>query len=231
MPGRAELQPAWLLQSRPYGDTSLLAECFTRDFGRVGFIARGVRGPKSRLRGVLQMFTPLWLGFGGRGELRTLTTAEAERPIALVGERVFYGWYVNELVLKLLHRDDPHPELMPQLGQTFAALQGDHAERALRQFELALLDLLGFGIAFPDVHAEAQRYRWDVSEGLLADPRGPYSATTLLALSSDAPLPGAAATEARQLLRTVLRVALAGKRLETPLLLREMRRHQASAGG
>lgn len=222
------LQPAWLLQARPYGDTSLLVECFTRGRGRIGAIARGARGPRSRSRSALQPFTPLLVGLGGRGELHTLSRVEAEASLPLDGERVFYGWYVNELLLKLTLREDPHPELFGVLSSTYAALAGEAAETALRQFERALLESLGFGLDWPSPAATPTRYDWAPQTGLHPRAQGPYAATTLAALRAGAPLEGAAAREARQLFKRMLQHALGGRPLQTPQLLREMRQRGGS---
>lgn len=222
--GPGPLSPAYVLQARPYGDTSLLLELFTQQRGRVGAIARGARGPRSRLRGLLQPFVPLQVGLQGRGELQTLTLAEADgTPAPLAGERVFYGWYVNELMLKLLARDDPHPALFPVYAHVLLRLPDAAADDALRHFERHLLDEIGFGLAAPDDLRGAQRYRWSAEVGLQPDGRGPVSGDTLQRLLNDRPLPHAAGREARQLLRAVLDAALGGRPLQTPLLLRRLR--------
>lgn len=222
------LQPAWLLQARPYGDTSLLVECFTRDRGRVGAIARGARGPRSRSRSALQPFTPLLIGLAGRGELHSLRRVEAEASLPLTGERVFYGWYVNELLLKLTLREDPHPALFAAIARTYLALGTDGAETALRQFECELLEALGFGLDWPASPDEAARYDWTPQQGLWPAASGAYAGATLLALREGRALTGIAAREARQLLKALLQHALGGRRLATPRLLREMRQRGAA---
>src|SRR3546814_20495683 len=109
---RVVLEPAYLLNRRLYQDSSLLLEAYTRNHGRVGLVARGARGPKSKLRGVLQTFSPLLLSWSTTGELGTLTGAEAAGPpLLLSGERIFHGWYLHELLMRLLPRQDPHPAL------------------------------------------------------------------------------------------------------------------------
>lgn len=222
------LHPAWLLQARPYGDTSLLVECFTRDRGRVGAIARGARGPRSRNRGALQPFTPLLIGLTGRGELHTLSRVEAEASLPLSGERVFYGWYVNELLLKLTLREDPYPQLFPAIAHTYLALGSEGAETALRQFECALLDSLGFGLDWPLASEAGARYDWTPQQGLSRSTTGAYAASTLQRLRDGDPLAGDEAREARHLLQQLLRHALGGRRLETPRLLREMRQRDGA---
>lgn len=220
------LSPAWLLQARPYGDTSLLIECFTRDRGRVGAIARGARGPRSRSRSALQPFTPLLIGLTGRGDLRTLSAVEAEASLPLTGEQVFYGWYVNELLLKLTTRDDPLPSFFPALARTYLALGTPTAETALRRFECDLLETLGFGLDWSEAENPGVRYDWNPQQGLIVSPSGPYAGTTLAALRTAPDLTATEAREARHLLKRRLQHALGGRRLETPRLLREMRQRQ-----
>ncbi|HYQ92513.1 MAG TPA: DNA repair protein RecO, partial [Candidatus Competibacteraceae bacterium] len=106
------LQPAFVLHRRPYRDTSLLLEAWTLEQGRLGLVARGVRTHRSRWQGLLQPFQPLLLSGSGKGELLTLTVAEeAGRPLSPLPARWLSGLYVNELLLRLLPRHDPHPGL------------------------------------------------------------------------------------------------------------------------
>jgi DNA repair protein RecO (recombination protein O) len=109
---RVELEPAFVLHTRVYRETSLIVEVFGRDTGRFGLVAKGARRPKSALRGMLQSFHPLLLSWSGSGELGLLTGAEPDgymRPLA--GKALFSGFYINELLMRLMHRHDPHPEL------------------------------------------------------------------------------------------------------------------------
>ncbi len=120
---RVSLQPAYVLHHRPYRDSSLLLEIFTPDHGRVGLAARGARSPKSRLYGVLQPFQPLLISWVGRGELATLSGAEASGPPQrLQGKSVISGFYINELLLRLLHRHDPHAALFDGYARTLPLL-------------------------------------------------------------------------------------------------------------
>ncbi len=109
---RVELEPAFVLHNRAYRETSLIVEVFGRHTGRFALVAKGVRRPKSRLRGMLRSFHPLLLSWSGSGELGLLTGAEPDgymRPLA--GKALFSGLYINELLMRLMHRHDPHPEL------------------------------------------------------------------------------------------------------------------------
>ncbi|GAA0709131.1 DNA repair protein RecO [Dokdonella soli] len=147
---RIEQQPAFILHARPYRETSLLLEAFTRDHGRVGLVARGVRRERSRMpRGVLQPLQPLLLGWIARGELGTLTGAEAaSTPFALSGEALLAAIYINELVLRLSGRNDIHADAFAAYALCLARL-ADNADMAwtLRRFERDLLADLGYALA------------------------------------------------------------------------------------
>jgi len=143
---RHDAQPAFVLHSYPYRETSLVLEVFTHDHGRLALVARGARRPRSTLRGVLLAFQPLLLSWAGKSELRTLHKAEWQGGLpALKGDGLLCGFYLNELLLKLLARDDPHEQLYAVYEQTLRAL-GRGTERAviLRRFEMRLLKELGY---------------------------------------------------------------------------------------
>jgi DNA repair protein RecO (recombination protein O) len=150
---RVSLQAAYVLHTRHYRDTSLLVEIFTREHGRVSLVAKGARpsGAK-RSRGgsqaaLLQPFVPLLCSWSGRSSLRTSTGCEPRAPsLQLKGQRVYCGLYVNELMNRLLHHDDPHPELFDYYEHILEQLaQVDNFEWILRQFEFRLLEELGYG--------------------------------------------------------------------------------------
>jgi len=147
---RVELEPAWVLHTRQYRETSLLIEVFSANHGRLGLIARGARRPKSPLKALLQPFEPLAMSWSGRGDLGTLQQAEAvpgRPPLALQGLGLAGGFYANELLIKLLERRDPHPVLFGSYSQLIEQLADPATvEPGLRQFELLLLRELGFGI-------------------------------------------------------------------------------------
>jgi DNA repair protein RecO (recombination protein O) len=226
---RVQLQPAYLLSARPYGDTSLLIEAFTAAHGRVGLVARGARAPRAKLRGQLQPFTPLLLSWRLAGEVGTVTGAEScAPPVALRGERVFFGWYLNELVLRLLQRHDAHPSvyasyagLLPQL-----ALSEAQAQIALRVFEKRLLADIGYGLMLgADLQPEYRyRYDWDTGPVVVADDTAAaYPGAHLIALRDERLEQEAARRDARRLLQTALNRQLGGRELRTPRLLRELR--------
>ena len=135
--------------ARPLRETSLLIDALTRDHGRVGLLARGVRAARSRFsRAALQPLTPLNLSWSGRGELSTLTAAEpAGNALHASGETLLCALYLNELVARLLPRNDPHPGVFEEYLTTFARLAGDYAPAwTLRRFERDLLGHLGYGL-------------------------------------------------------------------------------------
>ncbi len=145
---RVNLEPAYVLHARPYLETSLLVEAFTRDHGRVGLVARGARGSRSRWKNLLQPFRPLLLSWTQRGELGTLTAADqVASPPPAQGQALFCGLYVNELLIRSLHRADAHPELFEAYRQLLNELASQlQPEPVLRVFEKHLLDALGFGM-------------------------------------------------------------------------------------
>lgn len=239
---RVQLQPSWLLHSRPYRDSSLLLDVFTADCGRLGLVARGVRR-RSRggsLGAHLQPFRPLLLSFSGRGELQQLTAVEAPgAALGLAGERLFSGLYLNELLVRLLQRQDPHPELFACYGLTLEALaEAGEVAPHLRAFENQLLDTLGYHLQ-PDIDAssgetvQADRcYHFDPESGLwpagVAQPGGApvYPGHHLLAMARG-DYRGAVARSAKGLLRQALAVHLGDR----PLRSRELFRARLTGEG
>ena len=142
---RVNGQPGFVLHSYPYKETSLIVDVFTRDHGRVPLVAKGAKRPHSTLRGVLQTFQPLQLAWSGKSEVRTLVSAEwvgGLRP--LERSALLCGFYLNELLVKLLARDDPHPVLFDHYVSALNQLAHDEPPTiVLRKFELALLKETG----------------------------------------------------------------------------------------
>jgi DNA repair protein RecO (recombination protein O) len=145
-----EKQSAWLLHSRPFRDTSLLLDFLTPEFGRVSAIARGARGPRSKQKALLQPFQPLTISLYGRTELLNLREVEAAGPgVVLSGERLFSALYVNELMTRLLRGHEGEATLFSLYSAVLAGLGADvELEPLLRDFELRVLDALGFGLQF-----------------------------------------------------------------------------------
>jgi len=139
--GRVVQQPAFVLHSYPYSETSLIVDVFARDYGRIPVMAKGAKRPHSKLRGVLQTFQPLSVSWSGKGEMRTLIEAEWVGGLLPVEKSALLcGFYLNELLVKLLARDDPHPGLFDHYVATLNQLAHDEpAPIILRKFERALL--------------------------------------------------------------------------------------------
>ncbi|WP_455219450.1 DNA repair protein RecO [Kaarinaea lacus] len=152
---RIQLQAAYIIHQRPYRDSSALLEIFCENFGRCALVARGIKRPKSKLRGLLQPFQPLLLSWVSKSELGTLTDAELfQQPVQIKPKYLASAFYLNELIQYLLHRDDPHDELFHGYHNTIINLQqlsGGKDEDLLwqsylRQFELVLLQSIGYGL-------------------------------------------------------------------------------------
>jgi DNA repair protein RecO (recombination protein O) len=140
-------EPAFVLHRYDWSESSLILEVLTRQSGRVALVARGAKKPSSNFRPVLLPLQPLRLAFGGEGEIRQLKSAEwAGGQVMPTGEALLAGYYLNELVLRLLARDDPHPALFDAYSTAVAVLagaKGEALEPALRAFELLLLREIG----------------------------------------------------------------------------------------
>jgi DNA repair protein RecO (recombination protein O) len=145
---RISKQPLYVLMRRPYSESSLVLDGFSRDFGRVPLLAKGARRLKSPYRGLLHAFTPLSVDWSGRRELVTLTRAE---PLGaahqLPGRALMCAWYASELLVRFLHRGDPHDALFDAYARLLDELaRGEDSEWALRLFETALLFDVGYGL-------------------------------------------------------------------------------------
>jgi DNA repair protein RecO (recombination protein O) len=239
MKRRADHQPAYVLHTYPYKETSLIVEAFSRAFGRVALLARGARRPRSAMRGVLLSFHPLRLGWSrgisGQAELGNLISAEwsgALQPLA--GRALMCGFYLSELLLRLLPRDDPHEALFDVYGESLKGLSDGLAHASvLRSFEKRLLAELGYA---PLLEREAasgapiEPGRRDVDE----PDRGPVpsrgssngdlvvSGQTLLDLAADEFTRPETREEARMLLRALIGQRLHGQVLHTRTVLREL---------
>lgn len=158
---RASLEPAYILHSRPYSESSALLEAYTRNHGRTGLVARGARGSRSRWKSLLQPFRPLLLSWTQRGELGTLTGADqVASPPALAGEPLFCGLYANELLMRFLQRSDPHPGLFDHYRDMLGLLSaGSAPQPILRLFEYRLLAAAGFGLQLEHEHGSDRPIR------------------------------------------------------------------------
>jgi DNA repair protein RecO (recombination protein O) len=232
---RVEHQPGFVLHTYPWRETSLIVEALTRDHGRVALVARGAKRGTSQLRGLLSPFSALALGWSGRGEVKALIRAEwTGGLVPLRGDALLAGFYLNELIVRLLARGDAHPALFGAYARALRALAGDEArlDLALREFEFQLLREIGYLPAL-DVCAEGKavaphaRYRVDPLRGLVAAERDSETisvsgATALAMAAGDFAQPGVAA-EARTMLRLIIRYHLDGRPLNTRRILQDLR--------
>lgn len=226
---RVQLARGYVLHRRPFRDHSLIVEVFARDYGHFTVFARAARGPRSKL--TLQPFSPLLLSWNGRGEAPQLTGAEPDGLLSLPAAQLWSGFYLNELLLKLLTRHDPHPELFDHYETTLRRLAAGGGEGLLRAFEIRLLDLIGYGLNLAAevdtgeaVRPEAQyRFRAGVHGVVLAGAE--QEGSTACPLVSGAVLQDLAAgvlpeeadalRQARALMRAALDHCLEGRELVT----------------
>jgi DNA repair protein RecO (recombination protein O) len=240
LPERHDDAPAFVLHSYPYKETSLIVEAFAREHGRVGMVAKGAKRPRSELRGLLQAFQPIALSWAGAAELKTLVKAEWRGGVPLPsGASLLAAFYLNELLLKLLPREDPHPALWDAYEQALRALgagEGASVQAVvLRGFEVRLLAELGYALplakdadtgaaidpgaryhyafdAGPRRHAAEPGMRWPVVRGV-----------TLIALAEQRYPDQGVAAEAKQLMREILDHHLESRRIESRRIVADLR--------
>jgi DNA repair protein RecO (recombination protein O) len=208
---RVELVPGYLLHQRPYRESSALLEIFTETHGRVGLVARGVRSARSRQRGDLQPFRQLQFSWQSRGELGTLTTVEPDGVVTTFrGKALYSAFYLNELLVRLLARHDPHPALFGAYSSSLQVLgQGDDVEAVLRRFEIHLLQELGYGL---QLHCDVE-----TGEALRSDTLYDYHLESG-PVRTESDLPGGF------IFRGASLVAMAHGELNDPLVLQDAKR-------
>ncbi len=230
----AKLEPAYVLHSRRYGDSSLLIELLCRERGRVACIAKGaLRSQRSQPQ--LQPFQPLLIDLRGRGEVSTLSHVEPSGvPMALTGRRLYCAIYLNELLLRLTARDDPSPPLFDDYARAVAALGAQSPEEpVLRCFEVRLLAHLGLALSLERDAAgeplvDAGHYVYAIDEGprrVSGDAQDAVRGATLRALRHGS-FDERTLAEARHLMRRVLHHHLEGR----PLRSRELFRQTSDRG-
>jgi DNA repair protein RecO (recombination protein O) len=234
---KIEDQLAFVLHSYPFRETSLVIEAFSREYGRVPMVARGARRPRSALRGLLMGFQPLQLSWFGKHELRTLHGAEWQggQP-QLQGTALLCGLYLNELLLNLMARDDPHQHLFDYYQDTLLRLAHEEDQAAiLRCFEKHLLQELGYALLLEQeagsvrpIRAEVE-YRYVLERGAVPETEAagqglPVSGKTLLDMAADDYRDANSARQGKQLMRMLLDHHLAGKTLHTRELMRDLQK-------
>lgn len=223
---RVDGAAAFLLHAYPFSETSQILEIFARDHGRLAVLARGARRPRSALRGVLLAFQPLELDWFGSGEVKTLAKAEWLGGLAFLrGEGLLLGYYLNELLLKLLPREDAHVALFDAYAEALAALaQGVVDAAELRRFEKALLKELGYGLvltyeASGRVIEADVRYRYQLERGAVRESEAEtgqvITGKTLLDLAADDYRDPRSLAESKLLMRYLLAHHLSGQQLQT----------------
>lgn len=239
--GKIDGQPAYVLHSYPFRETSLIVEVFSRDYGRLPLLARGARRPRSAMRGLLLAFQPLELGWAGKGEVLTLMKAEWQGGLPLLaGQALFCGYYLNELLLHLLPREDAHPRLFTSYGRILAQLAADPAglqrEANLRGFEKSLLQELGYGLTLAHDRdgvpiAADTDYLYEIEHGasrlppdFVGEGGGQTRVTgqTLLDLEAEDFSRPRSRLEAKQLMRSLMAHYLDGAELETRKIFKEL---------
>ncbi|KJV33218.1 DNA repair protein RecO [Luteibacter yeojuensis] len=229
---RVEQQPAFVLHARPYRETSLLVECLTRDLGRIGVVARGVRNERARSqRAQLEPFQRIALDLLLKGELATMRAAEPAGPSRrLIGDAGLAGLYLNELVVRLTGRQDPNPELFDHYERTLGRMAaGEPLGWTLRRFERDMLDALGYALQL-DVDAldgepldPTATYVYDPESGASPGRRGDAHAlrgADLIALAADTPPDTAGLAALRRMMRKVITFHLGGGELKAWRVLR-----------
>ena len=230
-------EQAFVLHSYPFRETSLILDVFSRSHGRLAIVARGARRPKSSLRGLLMNFQPLLLSWFGKGEVRTLHSAEwqAGQPY-LQGTALMCGFYLNELLLNLMAREDPHQQLFDYYRATLYRLahEADHGA-TLRCFEKHLLQELGYALVLDREAGSGKAiqaklcYRYAVERGAIPDDGDarvglPVLGKTMLDMAADDYRDPVSAQQSKQLMRMLLNHHLAGKTLHTRELIKDLQK-------
>lgn len=224
-------QPGFVLHSYFYKESSLIVEVFSRDYGRIALVARGAKRPQSHLRGILQTFQPLLFSWSGRSELRNLISAEWVGGMTpLENSALFYGFYLNELLLKLTAREDPHPRLFEHYVTTLARLSNtDSVQIVLRQFELAILKETGVAADLSMSLYDGKPV--DPNEIYVVDPEGGprlakmsdtllrVSGKTLLDMTKEDYSDPTTQIQSKQLMRALLSHHLNGAKIQTRQIL------------
>lgn len=232
--GRIDRQVAYVLHAHPYSETSLVVDIFSREHGRLPLLARGARRPRSAMRGSLMAFAPLELGWFGAGEVKTLAKTEWLGGMPLLSGRcLLLGYYLNELLVKLLPRDDAHPQLFDAYADALRALSsGAEDAPELRRFEQTLLKELGYGLTL-DVDASTgakvandKEYVYWIERGPIervgADDTPSILGKTLLDMVADDYSDARTRIESKGLMRQLIAHHLSGKALHSRRVFMEL---------
>ncbi|WP_137718809.1 DNA repair protein RecO [Methylobacillus flagellatus] len=227
---RHDHQPVYVLHTYPFKETSLVVELFSRELGRVAAVAKGARRPRSAMRGMLQSFQPLLGTWSGKAELKNLHSLEWGSGLLLLqGEALMCGFYLNELLLRLLPREDAHDGLFDFYGLTLRVLaSGGETATTLRRFELQLLQQLGYAVPLlqdetgQPIQAE-RAYDYQAERGACRATQAQsgvrLQGKTLLDMSADDYSDPLTQQQSKQLMRMLLAFYLGDQPLHTRQLL------------
>ena len=233
---RVWLAPAYVLHQYPYRDTSRIVEVFTSDYGRLTLFARGANGPKSTLRGVLRPFQRMLLSWSGKAEACQLVTAEIDGLVTSFSpNRLMSGFYLNELLLKLTERCDPHPEIFHSYSACVQGLcNGELQEPTLRRFEKRLLNDLGYGLELANTCQglpvePGSYYRLAAERGLqpcVAETPGAVCGQSLVDLQAESFGDARSLRDAKRMLRSAIDACLDGRSLKSREVALALRHRQ-----
>jgi DNA repair protein RecO (recombination protein O) len=221
---RVTLQSAFILHHRPFRETSVLLDVFAEEHGLVSLIAKGVRTNRSKLKALLQPFVPLLVSWQGKSELMNLTSAEARTgPFQLRGDCLLSGFYINELLVRLLQKQDPHPQLFLNYQSTLSSLTKLPVDQSiLRIFEKKLLDEIGYGLRWhEDFLTEMplipdKYYQYCPGDGFkeTQNPQG-FKGESLLAIANESLITRECLQDAKKLMRLIIAGLLGQSRLQS----------------
>jgi DNA repair protein RecO (recombination protein O) len=230
-----------VLHQYPYRDTSRIVEVFTAEHGRLTVFARGANTAKSSLKGVLRPFQRLLISWSGKSEAGQLVSAEIDgRSSTLSPARLMSGFYLNELLLKLTERWDPHPAVFAAYAICVQALcDGANEEPALRRFEKHLLNELGYGLELKrtveGMPVQADRYyRFALESGpqpCVAEAPGAVYGQSLADLQSESFADARSLRDAKRLLRAAIDACLDGRPLKSREVMLALRQEPARREG
>ena len=236
MARRVQHQSSYILHTRPYSESSLLIDAFSRDYGRVSLLAKGVRRVKSKVRGMVRPFQPLLISWSGKGELQILTDAESDCAIRVLAQSAWLcGCYMNELLIKLLHKYDPHEQLFDNYDETLQLLEdGKSPQIVLRFFEKRLLKEIGYGLVLthdtknnsPVLKDKTYRYFPDsgptINENTSLDSVWTVGGSTLIALENEEFVNAQQLIQSKRLMRALLNQSLQGRKLKSRTIVQNL---------
>ena len=232
---RVQHQDAFILHTRPYSESSWLIDAFSRNYGRVSLLGKGARRLKSKVRGLIRPFQPLLLSWSGKSELQTLTGAEASWIAPRIDQQSWLcASYMNELLIKLMHRYDPHEQLFDHYDQALQSFRdGQSNQIILRVFEKQLLSEIGYGLLLEHdtdnqaISAEnTYHYYPDRGPKLVTGNRTEsvwlIKGSTLIAMEKESFTNSLEVEQSKRLIRALLSLSLQGRDLKSRLVLQSI---------